>query len=178
MSDRIQTFGHRQSSYIRPTLEWRCDRVDACLQGPDANGRCCQQDRPCTPRRSVRSSKRLITLLLVLTTLGALAIFLSSARLLDYLSPGPLSLSHAEVAGCQDCHAGAGNSIGDWLHTAVFSADTGDDEKCLGCHKLGANAFSPHSVLASDLQTSNTLIPDGVGDKSNWKVTLAGKFPV
>ncbi|MEM7358522.1 MAG: hypothetical protein AAF431_05475, partial [Pseudomonadota bacterium] len=174
MNDRIQTFGHRQSSYIRPTQEWRCGRASACLQGPDAKGRCCQQDRPCAPRRSVRSRKRLITVLLFLTALGSLAIFLSSERLLEYLSPGPLSLSHAEVAGCQDCHAGAGDSISDWLHTAAFTGSTGDDEKCLGCHKLGDNAFSPHSVLASELQTGKTLTH--AGDKSNWKVTLAGKF--
>lgn len=177
MSDRIQPLEHRLSSYIRPTQDWQCGRVKACAQGPDLEGRCCQRDQPCVPTRSVRSIKRQAILLLVIGVIGGLAVFLSSARMLEYLSPGPLSLSHAEVAGCQDCHAGAGDSVGDWLHAAVASSSAGDDEKCLSCHKLGENAFSPHSVLAAELTASRTIPADGnAADKSNWKVSLAGRF--
>ena len=37
---RLQMFGHRESRYERPTLDWCCGGAEACTLGPDASGRC------------------------------------------------------------------------------------------------------------------------------------------
>jgi|GEM_PF-867416 len=37
---RLQLFGHRESRYERPTLNWCCGGEEQCPQGPDASGGC------------------------------------------------------------------------------------------------------------------------------------------
>ncbi|MCA8927539.1 MAG: hypothetical protein KDC18_05665 [Alphaproteobacteria bacterium] len=37
---RLQLFGHRESRYERPTLDWCCGGVEQCALGPDADGGC------------------------------------------------------------------------------------------------------------------------------------------
>ena len=52
MGLRLQLFGHRESSYERPTQEWCCGHAESgspCRPGPDANGRC-RAEAECTPQ--------------------------------------------------------------------------------------------------------------------------------
>ncbi len=37
---RLQLFGHRESRYDRPTLDWCCGGAEPCTLGPDARGGC------------------------------------------------------------------------------------------------------------------------------------------
>ena len=117
MSDRhIQKFGHKVSPYARPNQKWQCGKTPQCCEGPDKHGQCSAADQPCLPIRSVRYKKYLATIWLLAVFFGALAVFLSSQYLLTIFSPGPLSISHAEVAECQDCHQAASKPLSQWMH--------------------------------------------------------------
>jgi len=178
MSRKMQEFGHRKSDYLRPNQVWQCGRADACKHGPTANGVCSQSKQPCVPFRTVRSRKKLITLWVVCVSVACVALLLSGPGLLPRLSPGPLSAGHAEVAGCQDCHAAAKQSVPMWIKSALRFSTHNDDQQCLTCHKLGDNAFLAHSTSESNFGASVSVSGDAspVRTTINWKIEAASKF--
>ncbi len=176
----IQEFGHRKSRYIRPNQPWLCGKEGGeCEQGPDDKGRCPCVDKPCVPIRSVRSRKRIVAIGLLSLFVGGLIIVFSAKSLLPMLSPGALSISHGEVAGCQDCHTAAGEPIYHWLHKALTLNSNNDDQQCLACHELGKNAFEAHSTHYNNFSTMDydEIIHEQTttGD-IGWKIDLASKL--
>lgn len=176
----IQEFGHRKSRYVRPNQSWLCGReCNECEQGPDKKGRCSFVNEPCVPIRSVRSKKRIAAIGLLSVFVGGLILVFSAKNLLPMLSPGALSLSHGEVAGCQDCHAAAGEPIYHWLQKALTLNSNNDDQQCLACHELGGNAFEAHSTHYKNFSTMDY---DAVIHKKlasgnvDWKVDLASQL--
>lgn len=172
MTDQMQKFGHRDSPYSRPNQKWRCGRGDACKAGPDATGKCPLTENPCTPVLSVKSQKRRFFVLMLGIAFFLLVIFFAGKTTLDYLSPGPLSVNHAQVTTCKDCHSAVSESVGDWINKAIHLNSNNDDEKCLNCHKLGDNAFSPHSTSLKNLKVA--LDAATVKSSGSWDVNLAG----
>jgi len=176
----IQEFGHRKSRYIRPTQSWLCGREGGeCEQGPDNKGRCPCVDKPCVPIRSVRSRKRIVAIGLLSLFVGGLIIVFSAKNLLPMLSPGALSISHGEVAGCQDCHAAAGEPIYQWLHKALMLNSNNDDQQCLACHELGRNAFEAHSTHRKNFSIMNyeaVLDDQSTMGSVGWKIDLASQL--
>ena len=168
----FQEHAHDKSSYLRPNQPWQCgDKTGACVQGPDDKGRCWRPDQPCRPVRSVRAKKRLITIWIVLVSLAVLTITLSRDAIISTLSPGPLSINHAQVADCKACHTAATEGMSNWIHKAVTLGSNNDDLRCLDCHELGAYAFAAHST--SEVNLSRNIIKKTGNDGSNWKTSLA-----
>lgn len=183
MSERMQQTSFDVSSYERPSKVWRCGHADQCASGPSPDGICSNAEFVCMPQRSVAANKRRFFILLMCTTVALVLLLLGSKSLLRTLSPGPLSMGHAEVASCQDCHTAADEPMSGWLHKAVRLNSNNDDQKCLSCHELGSNAFSPHSTAKVNLRSSKTdlgaLLPvknDDHKSMSRWPITLASKI--
>lgn len=167
----MQKFGHRDSPYSRPTQKWRCGRRDACVAGPGIKGECPHADEPCTPVLSVKARKRRIIYLIFGIAFLVIVIFLTGKTSIDHLSPGPLSVIHAEVAQCEDCHSAVSETFGDWLNKAVHLNANNDDKKCLSCHKLGDNPFTPHTTARDNLTIDPNRTP--VKATKNWDIDLA-----
>jgi hypothetical protein len=73
--------------------------------------------------------------------------------------------------------------MSDWVHKAISLNSNNDDRKCLNCHELGTNAFSPHSTAAINLSSSlRDLAEDDAGNEPSpleldgWKIKLANKI--
>lgn len=171
MTDQMQKFGHRDSPYSRPTQKWRCGRRDACAAGPGRKGECPHADDPCSPVLSVKSRKRRIIFLIAGIAFFIIVIFLTGKTSLDHLSPGPLSVNHAEVTDCKDCHSAVSETIGDWVSKAVHLNANNDDKKCLSCHELGDEPFNPHSTSRDKLTVDPNRTP--VKTSNNLDINLA-----
>ncbi len=183
MTGRMQNTGHRESAYLRPSQTWQCALAESCHAGPTAAGQCPRSESPCSPKRSIKASRKRFSILLLSTAFACFVLLLGSKVLLPKLSPGPLSVSHAEVTSCVDCHAAIEESMSDWVHKAIGLNSNNDDQKCLSCHKLGANAFSPHSTAAINLSSSlRGLAENDAGSKpstvelDDWKIRLANNI--
>ena len=174
MTDQMQKFGHRDSPYSRPNQKWRCGRADACKAGPSLAGACPHADNPCSPVRSVKAQKRRIFALMLAIAFFLLVIFFAGKTTLDYLSPGPLSVNHAQVTDCKDCHSAVSESVVDWINKAIHLNSNNDDNKCLNCHKLGDNAFAPHSTALEKQAAS--LDDASVKSSGSLGVNLAGQM--
>ncbi len=174
MTDQMQKFGHRDSPYSRPTQKWRCGHRDACSAGPGVSGECPLADDPCTPVLSVRTRKRRIVFLIAGIAFFIIIIFLTGKTTVDHLSPGPLSVNHAEVTNCKDCHSAVSETIFDWMNKAAHLNANNDDTKCLSCHKLGGNPFMPHSTSQQNLTIDPNRTP--VKTKNNWHINLASNL--
>ena len=115
-----------------PVLEgdrWQCNRAAArggvCEEGPTPEGECCHISK-CTPIRSLRSRRGRFVVGCALATLGALCLLLSSGWRNEVLSPGPLSVHHAQLLendgksiGCASCHAAGDQTFVEWLRHAT-----------------------------------------------------------
>ena len=168
MANRMQDTRHDKSAYVRPSQTWHCGLAEHCQAGPTLDGCCSQNGLPCTPYRSVKASRKRVYMLVLCAAFALFVLLLGVQSLLPILSPGPLSAAHSEAASCQDCHAATEESMSDWVHKAITLNSNNDDQKCLSCHKLGANAFSPHSVSASNLNSSiRSLATSDSKDKLN-----------
>ena len=177
---RMQGTGHKESAYVRPTQQWQCGLAEPCAAGPTVKGLCPHSDSSCIPQRSVKASRKRLFILLLSAAVAFFILLLGSKSLYSVLSPGPLSLGHAEVASCKDCHAATEESMSDWVHKAFTLNSNNDDQKCLNCHELGVNAFSPHSTVSSNLNNR------GLGRQENdnesvssirhWRISAANKI--
>jgi len=178
-SMKMQDTSHKAGDYARPNLNWHCGRDGTCELGPTLNGKCSNVDHPCIPQRSVKSKKRLTAIWLFSVLVGIVSIFLSASALLSNVSPGPLSMSHAEVASCERCHTSANDGITDWVKkttSLIIGSSDGatkhDDVLCLSCHTLGENAFLAHSTSANNF--SHDINSEGLYSGSqSWKASIA-----
>ncbi len=184
---KMQDVSHKSGDYARPNLNWRCAREECCKFGPTLDGQCGDAENPCLPKRSVKYRKRIAAIWLFTVMVGVMAIFLSASALLSRVSPGPVSASHTEVAGCQDCHSVANNKVSTWLKASVVnffnddpSNEHSDDRQCLSCHALGDNAFLAHSTSPSNFSSINTeLAADqttNITGELTWKLSIASKL--
>ncbi len=108
-------------------------------------------------RSSLRRRRTVLTLSVIAFTIGSLMIVLSSPYSKEFLAPGPLNSSHAQLlAGkgadrCAACHSGSTSSAFGWVAHAFSGASNKltQSELCLECHKSTLNeqfALNPHSV--------------------------------
>lgn len=133
-----------------------------CKTGPTEDGKCCQADTSCQPRRSLAAKRRLLSCMA--TAAGVLfCVFLfghssPTAR----LAPGDVTSAHAAIEDdCQACHASVEGGLGNLMHAAFDSSGAFKDSgRCLRCHReIGENALFAHSLPVEQLseKTERTL---------------------
>ncbi len=137
---------------------WICTRANhaggACADGPLPDGRCCRPIRPCQPLRSFRAMRGAAVRWAAVVTIGILAILFGRENVGAWLSPGELTMHHAQIDDCGGCHDGFKQGPVGWIHQAVAGlpeADAGDGKLCLNCHRHGDQPFAAHSVEPSKL---------------------------
>ena len=114
-------------------------------------------------RPSIRRRRTIFTMATAAFTVGALMLILSSPYSHEFLAPGPLHSSHAQLlAGqgadrCSACHdASTSSSAFGWVAHAFSGAShkMSQSQLCLECHKANINeqfALNPHNVAPSEL---------------------------
>ena len=120
--------------------------------------------------RSLRSRRTIFTLAVTAFTVGALLIIGTSPYKNDFLAPGPLCSSHAQIlAGqgadrCAACHGASDKSLAGWLTDTLTGGRTipvSQSDLCMKCHENKISpklALNPHSVEASDLKARTEKI--------------------
>ncbi len=150
----------RATTECKPRKEgdrWNCTRSDSqggkCAEGPLPDGTCCKAIPPCTPRRSVRSQRKLAVVLVVALTLGAILIALGLPSRNQTFNPGPVIAQHAaDGISCDRCHTTAQLTSSAWLASAFTTSSThASSERCMACHNLGAQPMQPHGLKAEEL---------------------------
>ena len=144
-----------KNDYHRPHDTW----LEQPLSG-DAE----DTDGACHRVRSLRSRRTIFTMAVTAFTVGALLILGTSEYKNDFLAPGPLCSSHAQIlAGqgadrCAACHGASDRSLAGWLTDTLTGGRTipvSQSDLCMKCHEnsiLPEFALNPHSVASSDLQ--------------------------
>jgi hypothetical protein len=121
-----------------------------CAEGPSADGQCSHHSVPCSPVRSLRARRALVTRLAAIGTLGILVLLLYGSHQEAVVSPGALSAAHGDLAGkCDACHRAATRSPGDWLGLAFTTRSTTEGMRgCLDCHRFGnePHLLRPHAL--------------------------------
>ena len=138
---------------IRQGGRWMCNRTRAgsdvkpCQDGPSPEGVCCRPMARCTPVRSLRAKRGLVTLGVSAFALGFLMLLLTHRVGSRFVTPGELSHSHSAAdSRCADCHTpGEGLAI-DWLHAMDMKSAAPDSGKCVNCHPMGEQPLNPHSL--------------------------------
>ena len=138
---------------------WTCDRPisngGVCVDGPRADGSCCNPSPACTPIRSVQAQQDTLAAWCGLAVLGIVIVAISFSADTKLLMPGPLSTSHSSVQDCSGCHTNVGKGQFGWLHSFVKSASPEQDSAtCVACHKVGEGAMSPHGLAPKQLQAT------------------------
>ena len=202
MTEQVQKFSYRDSTYLRPTQKWVCGHLaegtpcqigpdnggncratsecqprqdgsrwhctrsqlagGPCKEGPLPSGDCCRIIPKCRPVRSWRAKRVATTKWLLSAMVGLLLFCLAGAGSLTFISPGNLTSKHAQLSDCSTCHSASEFSPTRWLHTAFLDPRPTEDSKlCLTCHKLGDDAFQPHTIAAGEpsLSKDATLSP-------------------
>jgi hypothetical protein len=120
------------------------------------------EEEPMVARTSLRRQRTVLTLATIAFSIGALMIILSSPYSNEFLAPGPLHSSHAQLlAGkgadrCASCHSGSTSSAFGWVAHAFSGASNKMTQShlCLECHKSTLNeayALNPHNVAPGEL---------------------------
>jgi len=114
--------------------------------------------------------------------LGALCIFLSADWRNEVLSPGPLTVQHAQLlersgktAGCASCHAAGDQSFVQWLQHATDKhlAEPSQTELCLKCHDT---QISPEWATAAHNRDPVELLPiDGAAGSAVEVLSAAAR---
>lgn len=161
----------------RPRLtdeRWHCTRSELrggrCATGPLPDGTCACITPPCRPRRSVRAWRRLVTRSTLAVTLGLLLLGLAPERVERVVNPGKLTLAHAAIGECAQCHDAPHDEPSSWL-AAAFSHDS-DAQNCLSCHEVGAASMAAHGLPAAELPQPS-VDPRGGGP---WTVEVAHRL--
>ena len=144
------------TSECKPTKvgdRYQCTRPShsggPCGQGPHQDGRCCQQRSPCIPKRSLRTWRGHISLLVLLFIIALIEAFSGFSGFSDsegrpyaaMSDAGPLSAAHANQK-CGSCHQAHEKKGFAWLTSAFSDHDLTDG--CLSCHRFEGNARSAH----------------------------------
>lgn len=171
---------------LRDGDRWRCNRSalrgGPCEDGPSPEGACCLVYQ-CTPMRSLRARRGRFVATCLLATLGSLCLLLSGDWRNAALSPGELSLPHAQLTQrgepterCGSCHAAADQSLGQWLQhgTRAAAIEPSQTELCLKCHEKQiprALATAAHNVELTQLLS----LGDDRQDRGEALLALAGE---
>ena len=121
------------------------------------------EEEPTITRPSLRHRRRVMSICVIAFTIGSLLIILSSPYSKEFLAPGPLHSSHAQLlAGqgadrCAACHSGSSSSTFGWIAHAFSGASNEQTQSqlCLECHKASMNesfALNPHNVAPAELK--------------------------
>lgn len=125
-----------------------------CSEGPRPNGSCAQPYPPCSPKRSLKSKRRLVTIGIVTFVLAILLVQIGRLKTNEvFYSPGDLSFQHSSFLNeCSACHSNAhkGEAPIKWVFGQEFRQQ--DSSKCLDCHSMGEHAFSAHSLPKEHLE--------------------------
>ncbi len=132
---------------------WECglSELDGgpCVQGPGADGRCCEVLPPCTPVLTERRRRRKWVLLLLIVTIGVFGLLSSGAMLTWLISPGPTDHRHAMIEQCETCHANLVNEFSTLL-LAGIEGFQGDHHQavsaCVNCHKIAEYPEQVHNA--------------------------------
>lgn len=118
--------------------------------------------------RSIRSRRTIFTLAITAFSVGALIIVLTSPIEKEFLAPGALCSSHAQIlAGqgadrCAACHAAADRSIVSWIGDTLTGGTTinvSQSDLCMKCHQDSINSrlsLNPHNISTAELQQRST----------------------
>lgn len=149
-----QCGGASECSPVKEGDRWECRRPKhaggACTEGPRPDGTCCNVQPPCTPRRTLRSMRGMVSKIAALLLLLALIIGIHPGTK-SFVNPtaidaGNLSSVHAGFTrqdGCASCHGNHLNQAGGWLLSAFGSADT--SAQCVDCHRFDGPAMKAHN---------------------------------
>lgn len=132
------------------------------LKAEESNG----ADRQSGSFAATSKARGVIGLALLGFVLGGLLVVLNSDWRNDFLAPGPLISSHAQILGglegdrCAACHEAGSQSVADWFASlapgqAVGAAEACQSDLCLKCHdrSLGKeHARFAHNVAPSLLE--------------------------
>jgi|GEM_PF-5094315 len=131
----------------RPGDRWQCGFCESespCARGPSADGTCCQAtpENPCRPVRRWSAFRRLLATSIIAAGCGILLIAFGSPWRQDFLAPGSLTQSHAQILGgtlasqrCAACHVSAGQDWSAWFSSAgEHHRGTTQDSLCMACH--------------------------------------------
>lgn len=135
---------------------WLCTRPistgGACEEGPLPDGTCCRSIPKCSPTRTVRATRSLVTRWAAAATIGFLAILLGASGS-DLVVPGPMTAAHTTVATCSSCHASFSPGPFGWVHSIFAAAQPVEDSgKCAACHIVNETALRPHGL--TEVQTA------------------------
>lgn len=163
-----------QCSPRQDGARWHCTRSELgggrCETGPLPDGTCACITPPCRPRRSVKAWRRLVTRSTLAVTLGLLLLGLAPDRVEHVVNPGKLTLAHAAIGDCTQCHDTPHHEPSRWL-AAAFGGDatSHDSQACLTCHEVGAASLAPHGLASEELPQAS-VAPRGDGP---WTVEVA-----
>ncbi len=148
MTDPLQKFGWKKSSYERPSDKWVCGQLcdgTPCEFGPTSRGRCQNSSNQCQPKRSLLQRRRIATMSVAALSLAA-CLLLWSGRSTNAISPGEISSHHASAEiGCSACHSAASHDWTGFVFTSGTSLE--DSSLCLKCHtELGENPLQTHGI--------------------------------
>lgn len=157
MQDFADSFYHRPHD---PTIEVPTGSAKPWPMKEDGTWDTSEEE-PTATKPSLRRRRAVLTWSVIAFTIGSLMIVLSSPYSNEFLAPGPLHSSHAQLlAGqgdrCAACHTGASTSAFGWVAHA-FSGASGEQTQsqlCLECHKTTINeayALNPHNVAPAEL---------------------------
>lgn len=145
---------------------WQCDRPairgGPCPDGPTPDGKCCRHHK-CTPERSLRSVRGKLSKAMLLLGIGLVLMLMGSSSRWQYLAPGPLCKSHAQILRglptqqrCATCHAAAESEPTSWIAHALGGSQIGptQSERCMACHQTSIDlqrSTLPHNLTAVQL---------------------------
>lgn len=114
------------------------------------------EQEPMIARPSLRRRRTVLTMCVIAFTIGSLMIILSSPYSNEFLAPGPLHPSHAQLLSgnadrCSACHSGTSESTFGWIAHAFSGASNSQTQSslCMECHKTTIDesfALNPHNV--------------------------------
>lgn len=150
----------RVTTVCQPRLEadrWQCRRSPyaggPCEAGPLPDGQCCIPLERCVPRRSLRATRKRVTLAAIALMVGLIAFFLGGEGGRHFMMPGKLSSHHAGLTDCSTCHSGAQPGRVDLLHRLFTAVEPRQNSSlCVTCHIMGAEPFTPHTHAVEDLK--------------------------
>ncbi|MBF0137392.1 MAG: cytochrome c3 family protein [Magnetococcales bacterium] len=143
--------GQSECRPVRRGDRWHCARPalagGPCPEGPSPEGQCGRPLPTCQPVRNLRGLRRLLARWSILVAVGLILSITYGNRVLEFISPGPLSPFHSSIDNCIICHAAAEKGPRGWIKLALGRPDIQPDNlRCLKCHPLGTHAQSPHSL--------------------------------
>ncbi|QNN23751.1 hypothetical protein HED60_16225 [Planctomycetales bacterium ZRK34] len=129
-----------------------------CEHGPMPDGSCCRPITPCRPVRSIRYKRGLFTFCVTALVLGLVIMALFGPWRTAVLSPGPLTLHHAQIltgqhaATCAACHEAGDETLAGWIETAVTDSPAAakQTDLCLKCH-VTSPGFGDYAAFAHSL---------------------------